>query len=193
MQEAIYISPKYTTEDWKRLDFSKEEDWQRAVDILEDRIRGRFFDIVDKIQGESFAGFAVMALDCLLIETLQQFFEGVHETPSGKSREYFEKFLTQTAFREDFDGEMAQAFYRKIRCGILHQAEIRGNSRIRIDAPDLVSWTDDCRGLIINRKKFHQKLESVFQKYLAWLRDGADQDLRKKFRRKMDAICEEAS
>ncbi len=176
-----------------RLDFSKEEDWQRAVDIFEDRIRGRFLDIVDGIQGKLFAGFAVMALDCLLIETLQQFFEGVHETPSSQSGEYFKKFLTQTAFGEDFDEDMAEAFYRKIRCGILHQAEIRGNSRLRIDVPDLVRWTDDRRGLIINREKFHEKLVGIFQEYLARLRDGADPGLRGRFKRKMDAICEEAS
>src|ERR1700730_16968447 len=45
-----------------------------------------------------FSGFAVIATDCLLIETIQQFYEGKAETPRGKSEQYFRKFLTQTVF-----------------------------------------------------------------------------------------------
>lgn len=192
MARDILISPHYTVTDWQSLDFSKEGDWQKAVDILEDRIRGRFLDQIACIRGALFAGFTVMALDCLLIETLQQFREGVHETPQGESREYFRRFLTQTAFREQFDEQMAECFYTHIRCGILHQAEIKGSSRIRIDTPDLVRWAEDKRGLVINRDQFHQKLIEVFEDYLALLRDPQHQDLRKKFRAKMDAICAEA-
>jgi hypothetical protein len=193
MTEDLSISPKYTVQDWRALDFSREEDWQKAVDIFEDRIRGRFLNMIDYIQYELFAGFAVMALDCLLIETLQQFREGVHQTPGGHSEEYFRKFLTQTAFGEHFDEKTAECFYTHIRCGILHQTEIKGSSRIRIDTPDLVRWTDDRRGLVINRKKFHRKLVEVFENYVAQLRDSASQGLREKFKNKMDAICEEAS
>lgn len=191
MVENIWISPRYTVADWRSLDFSKEEGWQKAVDILEDRIRGRFLDQVDRIQRWLGAGFAVMALDCLLIETLEQFRQGVHETPARESGDYFRRFLTETQFGEYFDGEMARCFYKRIRCGILHQAEIRGSSRIRIDTPDLVRWTEDRRGLVINRNKFHQKLIEVFENYLALLRDPRHQDLREKFKAKMDAICTE--
>lgn len=192
MTEDVSISPQYTVQHWRALNFSREEDWQKAVDIFEDRIRGRFLTMIDHIQHELFAGFAVMALDCLLIETLQQFYEGVHET-SGQPRDYFKRFLTQTPFEEHFDEKMAECFYTHIRCGILHQAEIKGSSRIRIDTPDLVRWADDRQGLVINRKKFHRKLAEVFANYVAQLRDPTNQGLRAKFRDKMDAICEEAS
>jgi hypothetical protein len=192
MTEEVWISPNYTVQDWRVLDFSGEEDWQKAVAIFEDRIRGRFLNMIDHIQCELFAGFAVMALDCLLIETLQQFYEGVHET-CGPPGNYFKRFLTQTAFRKYFDGKMAKCFYTHIRCGILHQAEIKGSSRIRIDTPDLVRWADDRRGLVINRKMFHRKLVEIFENYVAQLRDPTNQGLREKFKNKMDAICEEAS
>jgi len=197
MEEPLRIAPSrygghWTIEDWKALDFSAEKGWQRAIDIFEDRIRYRFLVVVDAIQDYEFSGFAIMALDCLLIETLQQFYEGVHET-SGQPRDYFKRFLTQPALRKYFDGKMAECFYTHIRCGVLHQAEIKGSSRIRIDTPALVRWADDRRGLVINRKRFHQKLVEVFENYVAQLRDPTNQDPRAKFRDKMDAICRETS
>ena len=84
---------------------------------------------IKKVQG---AGFAVMALDSLLIETLQQFREGMDETPRGKSGQFFQRLLTETAFGENkgFDKKKAHLFYQSIRNGILHMAEIKGSSRI---------------------------------------------------------------
>jgi len=60
-----------------------------------------------------------MAIDCLLIETLQQFIKGVSETPRRKNECYFKNFLI-SRFKEDFDDEKAKMFYEQIRCGILH-------------------------------------------------------------------------
>jgi len=140
----------------------------------------------------SFSGFSVMALDCLLIETLQQFYEGVDETPRGESREYFQDFLTRTEFGQFFDQGIAEEFYHSIRCGILHQAEVKGDSKIWIrDGSPLVKWASDRNGLIINRNLFHRKLERVFEKYLEDLRrsNHSDTDLRDNFKRKMDFVC----
>jgi hypothetical protein len=44
--------------------------------VLEDRLNARFVDAAEAIDQQDFAGFAVLALDCLLIETLQQFKAG---------------------------------------------------------------------------------------------------------------------
>ncbi|HEC36343.1 MAG TPA: hypothetical protein ENI39_07400 [Anaerolineae bacterium] len=196
--EPLRIAPSrygghWTIEDWKGLDFSTEEGWQRGVDIFEDRISGRFLGIVEAIQGYEFSGFAVMALDCLLIETLQQFYEGKAETPRGQSGKYFRRFLTRTSFSEFFDTKKADVFYSSIRCGILHQAEIKGTSRILIrSGTPLVSWAQDRNGLVINRRLFHQQLECEFRHYVARLRqnDPPDEELRRRFKRKMDAICQ---
>ena len=67
------ISPRYTSTDWKQITFEKNEHWHLAVDIFKDRIRERFLDPIDRIEKCQYAGFAVLALDCLLIEMLQQF------------------------------------------------------------------------------------------------------------------------
>ena len=189
MELSTRISPNYTVADWDKLNLDNEEDWQKGIKILEDRIRRRFLTPICMIEHYEFAGFAVMALDCLLIETLQQFCEGVSKTPDRKSKEYFVRFLTKTSFGEWFTKEMAETFYEQIRNGILHQAETKGSSLIRIDTPELVTYTEDGKGLFINRRLFHQQLVKEFESYLNKLRDPSEQELRTKFKKKMDYIC----
>ena len=92
MTTSISISPKYTSEDWEKLQFHTADDWDKAVKMLEDRIIGRFFEVVARIRQYGYAGFAILALDCLLIETLEQFHQGVNETPRGKLRPTFAVF-----------------------------------------------------------------------------------------------------
>lgn len=190
MSDPMRISPNYDVGHWNRLTFSEEGDWQKAVDIFADRIDGRFLKVVAMIKDYEYAGFAVMALDCLLIETLQQFREGKAETPRRKSEEYFVRFLTNTPFGDSFTKESAIVFYKQIRCGILHQAETKKSSKvlIRQDTP-LVEPTADGRGLIINRALFHRKLVRVFEQYESSLRDPAQAELRSNLRKKMDHIC----
>ena len=190
------ISPKYTDENWRTLELSvdsPQSKWQEAVGILHDRIDGRFLKFVRQIEANEFAGFAVMALDCLLIETLQQFREGQEETPRGQSGCYFYSFLTETSFGKWFNKEKAKMFYDQIRCGILHQAEVKGSSLIKINTPCLVQVTDDGEGLIIDRNLFHQQLKQEFEKYIQELGDPSNSQLRQKFKKKMDYICRVSS
>lgn len=181
----------WTVADYKAIDFNTEEGWQRAIDIFEDRIRSRYLDVVAEIENMPNSGFAVMALDCLLIETLQQTREGVAETPRGMGEKYFVDFLTNTAFQFCFDEDKAKKFYTFIRCGILHQAEIKDSSRIRTDSDlPIVQNSSAGEGLIINRRKFHCKLVCVFEDFIYTLRNPDDnKEARNNFRKKMDAIC----
>jgi hypothetical protein len=179
--------------EWKEINFRSEADWHKAIDIFRNRIKERFLNPITRIEKCDYAGFAVLALDCLLIEMLQQFREGVIKTPPGGSRSFFVEFLTSTAFGDHFTGRMAGLFYRQIRCGILHQAEIRGSSRILTDTDvPLVGYTDDMKGLIVNRKSFHETLIRVFEEYLRALREPANDVLREKFKKKMIAVCRTA-
>lgn len=190
------ISARFNVDDWKSLTFSTEKEWQEAVDIFEDRISSRFLRVIQLTESYEYSGFAVLALDCLLIETLQQFREGVSETRPRMSEEYFVRFLTKTSFDKFFDRALAKMFYRQIRCGILHQAEIKGSSRVLI-LPDLplVRLATDRNGLIINRKLFHRKLVEEFKNYVSELRKNnpPDEKLRHNFKKKMDHICHATS
>src|SRR6266446_2517167 len=183
----------WTVEDWNRLDFTNEGDWQTAISIFEDRFRGRYFDAIDQISTLEFSGFAIMSLLCLLIETLEQFHRGEDETPSRKQVKYFSAFLKRTAFSKYFDNSnKREAFCRMIRNGLLHQAEVKGASRIltRTGTP-LVVYKSDPPGLEINRGKFYVLMEKVFRTYVKQLRNAnpTDKALRDNFRNKMNFIC----
>jgi len=187
------ISPKYTAYDWKELKFLSEDEWHRAADIFRDRICERFLDPISRIENCNYSGFAVLALDCLLIEMLQQFNRGVYRTPAGQSKDYFVTFLTGTTFGKYFDTRMAELFYRQIRCGILHQAELRGSSKILTgDDIPLVKYADDNRGLIVNRNKFHLLLKDEIDIYIERLLDPDNEEMRQNFKKKMISICRTA-
>jgi hypothetical protein len=72
-------------------------------------------------------GFVVLALDCMLVETMQQFRFGTRATPGTKGKKYYAWFLTETAFANHFNANQAELFCKTIRCGLLHQAEAGRN------------------------------------------------------------------
>jgi hypothetical protein len=131
----MLISRNHKAEDWKAPTFRTEEDWEKAVEIFLDRIQTRYLEHIDRIIGHHTSGFAVLALDCTLIETLEQFRRGKRKTPSKKGEAYFVAFLTGTSFRKHFGEDTAKMFYRQIRCGLLHQTEtldsrVKRNSKL---------------------------------------------------------------
>ncbi len=86
----MLISPHYHDWDWKRLNLSdpkaNEDDWQTAINIVEDRVRGRLIKWINSLVNERFSGFVVLALDCILIESLWGLQTG-KESP-GKKKLY---------------------------------------------------------------------------------------------------------
>ena len=122
-----------------RLDDPDSPDWPVAIDILAARISERYLAPIDflisseesKHPSERRFGFTVLAIDCLLVETLGAFIEGLENT-EGISQKTFCTFLrTRGQFANEFrTDDLAQKFYKQFRCGILHQAESGGASKI---------------------------------------------------------------
>jgi hypothetical protein len=85
----MYIAPETHADDWKKLDLDEPENWPAAILLFENRIRDRFtgaieFLIADdevRLATERQRGFAVLALDCLLVETPQAFRRGLTDRP----------------------------------------------------------------------------------------------------------------
>ena len=123
------ISANYTVDDWKALTFNSEDHWELAADMFKDRQKTRYLEHIDVLISRKTSGFAVLSLDCVLVETLQQFRNGAKKTPDGKVKQYFIDFLTGTAFAQHFTEQTAKIFYTEIRCGLLHQSEAEGTSR----------------------------------------------------------------
>lgn len=183
-----------TVKDWRALDLlnHKSSDWTEAIIIFRRRIEDRFIQPVDVLleserklpRTERRYGFVIMAIDCLLIETLQAFRYGKVNT-EGKSRSLITNFL-QKSPHFSWSSAVAHQFYNDFRCGILHQAETMGDSLIRSEGPLLI---EEASGLIVNRTEFHRLLKCDFADYLKALKAGRPKSLREKFREKMDHIC----
>jgi hypothetical protein len=79
----MQIAPGVEAKKWRalKLDNPASPDWPEAVRILEARIHERFIDPVDHLIASEEAkpiterrfGFTVLAVDCLLVETLGAF------------------------------------------------------------------------------------------------------------------------
>jgi hypothetical protein len=132
-------------------------------------------------------GFTIFAIDCLLIETLQAFREGLTDS-KNKSREMFVRFLTTSeGFRKHFSKDQATSFYYDFRCGILHQAEVMGPSLLF--SVGLLKGKKADGTPYINRTKVHEYLKDDIQRYSEELRNPKNSELRKNFRAKMDFIA----
>jgi hypothetical protein len=137
----------FTSTDWQNLVGRLDHDetaWAEAIRVFERRMKERFFTCIDALisadtkrdsqslpspndahwlpDAHCIPGFSIMALCCLVIETMQGFREG----PSPNTTEQFIKFLRRPAFGEAFTEEkIATCFVKGIRHGILHEAETR--------------------------------------------------------------------
>lgn len=132
---SLQISPKYTVAFWRGLDIDadnpKQDEWLKAIDILRDRIHGRFITPaqtlidVDKNNKPQTFGFAILALDCLVVETIQGFRQGV-TYHTRQSTALFKAFLSAwKPFTDCLDAGMvpetkAEEFYKQGRCSLHH-------------------------------------------------------------------------
>ena len=162
-------------------------------------MQGRFLrqiELLDKNQDRKigvFAGFAIMALECLFIETLEQFYKGKIRTGEGMNEKaFFDFFQRSSNFKSFFNYQhKATVFYKHIRCGLLHQAQTKKKSTIHIRNEEMLQWVNPGnieKGLIIQRRLFHNEVTSIYNDYVNKLKETRNLNLRSKLKRKMDFI-----
>jgi len=192
----MQIAPNFDAAQWKalQLDDAASHDWDIAISTFDSRIHERYINPVDFLVAaetdtpliERRFGFTILAIDCLLIETFGAFIEG-HEDTDGCSKATFCKFLTaRPQFSNHFSEPLAKQFYKEFRCGVLHQAEVGGSSKVWSVGP-LVQTVGDA--IIVNRNEFHERLKIEFTAYLQELRNHTNTVLRDNFRKKMNFIA----
>lgn len=194
------IAPGYTVRDWKALDLDGGDtaQWATAIRIFETRIRRRFIEPVDLLiaheigQERGTFGFAILAIDCLLVETLQGFRDGCvkhhGKALKGKRSRSEELIVTFLSERLDswFNATTGVKFYKHCRCAIHHSGQTDGDFRVRRSGA-LITFDGD--GVTVNRTAFHEALKHEFDIYLAELSDTSQSGPRANFKKKMDAIC----
>jgi hypothetical protein len=131
------------------------------------------------------SGFTTVATCCLLVEALESFYSGWPDT-SGKSQLAFCQFFQRFPRFTPIYGH-SPAFYRHIRCGILHQAETTGGWLIR-----RTGTMFDPAAKTLDPNLFHQALVDCLNDYCSTLRtsDWHHSEVWQNFRDKMKSICD---
>jgi hypothetical protein len=143
-----------------------------------ERFEERYFRPV--IDSKSKHGFTVMAIACLIIETLESFYQGRADTKRF-SKKMFSDFFARCSGLESF-GENGDWFFTDIRCGILHQAETLNGWKILRSGPLLES-----KNKVINATALMKQLQKAARLYAKAMQ--SDEILWKNFCKKVDAIC----
>jgi hypothetical protein len=185
--EGLRISPKYFSSHWTGLSQDSPADWPRAVEIVRDRLHGRFLRFVDHWLADPFSGFVVLSVDCLLAETIQQFRTGA-TNGAGKSEKYIKAFLSGPRFQHDFDDDAKTRFFEDIRCGLLHQAEAKEMWLVRRDQPTILQKVQYGKGYILDVVRFHVALKQSLDDYFRELLNPRSETLRRNLWRKMEHI-----
>lgn len=183
--------------DYLNLDLSDKlnPNWDTAFEYLRQRLTERFIEPTDKLSelekeldpSDKKYGFAILAIDCLLSETIQAFYEGITNS-TGQSKKLFVTFLrNRDNFKQYFtDDQQAIDFYTNFRCGILHQAQTSSDTKIWA-VGDLIMRTG--KFVIVNRELYHEKIKNELNIYFAKLKLKKDNILLDNFKLKMDFIA----
>jgi hypothetical protein len=158
----------------------------RNREEIADAIRRRFTEryIDPALKPTERHGFTMMAISCLMIEAFVSLQMG-WKTSDGKGESAVSRFFNGWDRFREFRGH-GKAFYKSVRCGILHQAETTEGWKIVRAGPlfDLGSHA-------INADRFLRTLKEVLDdfcdklKTLDW--NGPEW---KSVLKKMNAICE---
>lgn len=183
--KSVLLTSSYSVADYERMKAKKDR--EGIADLIEARFTERYLDPVDnKTAWSERSGFAIMAISCLLVETLESFSRGWPSTDRRSEAAFCSFFDRWDAFK-DFRGS-AREFYRHVRCGILHQAETTGGWRI-LRKGDLVN----SKRRVVNAAKFVKRLRAVVHTYGKRLRTGKwDGEDWRNLRRKMESVCANA-
>lgn len=179
-----------TVETYLRWEKENDQGWSKKPQFVRQRLSERYIDPVRALDlypetQDKKNGFYVMAVSCLLIETLVSFWrgwettEGTKKKPGKSGRAFRLFFRTQPRFTKF----RATKFFKNVRCGILHQGETTGGWIIQRTGP---LFDGQKR---INAKLFHDQLALAIDDYVAALqRAGSQSKLRLRFDKKMVAV-----
>ena len=176
--------------------------WDVAYsDWFKERLELRYLEPMRRIrvdgtfQGE---GFAIASLLCALIEFLAANHYGEIYAPGGRGKpppgtyyqsgELYCRFLVNVSpFKDHFDDQSAEEFFRSVRCGLLHEASTKNNWKIHA--------TSDVRILnveskIVQREALSRVVIEYVDGYRALL--GQDERVQAAFIRKFSALADDA-
>lgn len=209
MPSETRIAGQKTVADWQKLkaklvEGNDSEPWTEAVEeFFQQRLKTRYFAPIQALENmpdKNGEGFAIVAIQCSLIEFLASTVEGKmyryrrnSDPPLGEfeysdSSKMFRRFLTtQLPFKGMFPGDAAaHDFYTNVRCGLLHEARTKGMWRIRFC--EKAEKAIDTQSKIV----YQNKIQEVFDAFTFLYSDHLKKctESQKSFIRKFDSLCE---
>jgi hypothetical protein len=178
MAKTTKLSSTVTVEQYEELE--RNNDRQRIARFVRDRFNERYFCPIEAAPRQHKHGFASLAVCCLVIETLESFYQGLGDTNRKSARMFRNFFARNTPLRVFGDDDW---FYNDIRCGILHLGETRNGWRVMRSGPLL-----DKVGKTINATKFLHELRKVVDSYASQLVN--DDNHWERFKEKMRTVCD---
>ena len=158
-----------------------QQDKTELANFLKQRFSERY--ILPFERNEKKNGFIMMASACLMIESLESFWNGWIKSPNSALSfcQFFDRVERFAVFRGH-----SNSFYVNVRCGIMHQGETTGGWHIRRDLPSL--FNPDT--LTLDATRFLAALDGYISDYSKALAVAKwNEQIWKNFRRKMKAIC----
>lgn len=185
------ISRTWRVEDYLKLNLSidsSDDDWNAAIDFLKERFTERYFGVIDKLKNDPDSnGFAIMALNCLLIDAFYQFENGLEET--NQNKRCYTAFLRKYMRHIFENDEQASLFYQHIRCGILHSAQTKYGSELTFGKSYVVDFFNCGTNIRVDVIHFSEELYNYFQNYINRLENRNEEITRENFLKKMQFIC----
>lgn len=177
----VELSPRYKESHWK-MAFGCGEDWNVAINIVEDRIQGRWIQPADTIAPIQGAGFALLALDCIILEAIWGF---KHGTKTENPKDAYREMLMSVPF--GWTKAQSDDFRRFVRNGLMHDAETRSRWLVEKTVPEHAMLEVRDGNCVLNRSLFHRAIKTVFSEWILELRHG-NAEVRKNMAKRMNAL-----
>lgn len=205
------IAGDKTVEEWKVLEKKLKQNynhnWEEAFSYFELRIDTRYVQPINSLinmKKKSGEGFAIVNLQCSLIETIESFFLGIiHKHPYffSKNKKAFksnliiyESFFKR--FNEKFNSLQGKDFYFNVRNCILHETQTKNNWKILAEGCLAYEFKEGF--YILYRNNFQIEIENIIAKYKYSIINGEDFfeipicELKENFIAKFNHICKES-
>ena len=205
---TMQIAGKKTTGDWIKLVGTREKYlidcnraekwvWEEVYKFFEERINTRYINPINTLlnmKQNAGEGFAIVNLQCSLIETIESFINGwiyhndnkseikngwytriIQESSRAKKHMNPDENLTNEdifiSFFKNRDPFIkhnidGSDFYKSVRCGLLHETQTKNNWKIKFDTLKTgLSYGKNEEEKIIFRENFQRDLEIVIADY----------------------------
>jgi len=190
----MLIRPVLKTRSWRPETLYSKVDWTN-LEIVVSEFRKRLAQWY-LVPTESLSGhqsFPVIAMDCLLLDTLSQYEAGEPTGNGDLFKDFVRKYLPE--FQKPVRGgiphrnrlldDCADVLYHGFRCGILHEAGlppwaaiVEQDELVTVEESGLAEYEDGtaCPVVIVDPFKLRNRLKNILDDYTTSLKDPAPEN-----------------